>query len=90
MRKVNKRKIKKAKTLESRMVHKKRYSVGPFVQVKKSKKREINKKEKIHETLLKRKKITTTVNCFSLAVIKIPWYKKISRTFLSFFGHYYG
>lgn len=90
MKKVNKRKIKIAKTLERRMVHKKKYSVGPFVQVKRGKKKENSKKEKIHETLLKRKKITTTVNCFSLAVIKIPWYKKISRTFLGFFGHYYG
>ena len=45
----NKRRIIKAKTLEGRLVHRKKYTVGPFVQVtKKRKKRKSKKRKKTH------------------------------------------
>lgn len=80
---VNKRKIKKSRTLEGRRVHKKTKQeviekvkkdepIGAFVQVKKDEKDIIRK-----------------VSPFQLVVIKVPWYRKVMRSLMSLFGYYY-
>ena len=86
---INKRKIKKAKTLEKKLIHRK-YRVCPFVKVTKDMKKPKQKKynQVIRNILKNRKNIESTVGCFQLAVIKIPWYRKMARSFFGFFGYY--
>lgn len=74
-KKQNKRKIKIAKTLEGRYI-KKKYRVGKFIQViPKNKKRKQEKLQKVQKT---------SVSCFALVVVKIPWYKRAWRAIFGF------
>lgn len=55
-----------------------KFLVSPFVQVKP--KKEKNKKEK--------NKKHGTVGTFALAVVKVPWYKKLKRVIFGEYGYY--
>lgn len=91
MEEKNKRKICKAKTLQLTKAQKK-ITVGAFVQVnaERIRKAEIKKtKNSENEILTENKPKTNIVGQFQLVVIKLPWYKKIYRSFLGFLGLYY-
>lgn len=74
---VNKRKIKSAKTLERRMVHKK-FRVGPFVQVTKETKKARQKKTKIYSNRIrpKKSKLESTVRVLSVSHCKSSMVQK--------------
>lgn len=72
---INKRKIILYKTLENRYIHKKNIE-----------NKEVIKKETIEEEKIEKKNI---IGPFQLVVIKLPWYKKLFRSFLGFLGYYY-
>ena len=78
---LNKRKVGNYKTLEGRRIErkkvstdnlKKEYKISPFVQVKLGKG--------------KKQKKDITVTGFELVVVKIPWYRRIMREFMSYFA----
>lgn len=68
---INKRKIKYAKTLEKRMIRKK-FRVGPFVQVTKESKKRRQKKTKLYIDKIrpKKQKIESTVRVLSVSYCK--------------------
>ena len=74
---VNKRKIKSAKTLETRMVHKK-FRVGPFVQVTKENRKARQKKTKLYVNGIrpKKSKIESTVRVLSISHCKSAMVQK--------------
>lgn len=61
---------------------KKEFEVGPFVQVKPKK---ANKKR---EKKNKEYGAVGEVGSFALAVIKVPWYKKLKRAIFGGYGYY--
>ena len=74
----NKRKIKEYKTIEKRYIHKKN-AENIETQAEAT---NIEEKEKKEEK-------KNTISPFQLVVIKLPWYKKVFRSFMNFLGYYY-
>ncbi len=79
----NKRKIKKATTLQGRHIHKK------HVEVVNIEKNTMEKEEIKKDTKNEENKSSMAVGQFQLVVIKIPWYKKLIRSFMGFLGFGY-
>lgn len=86
---LNKRKIK---YIHGKFTHKK-IKIHPFVQVKVNCKKNNEKKQKKNKCAIldylkckNRNKYKNDVGCFQLAVIKVPWYRKIAKSFFGFLG----
>lgn len=79
---INKRKIKLNRAFEA----KKRYK-----KIKKVKQKNIIEPiGPFVQVKVEKKKSKINVSPFQLVVVKIPWYRKVLRSFMGWFGYYYG
>ena len=75
----NKRKINRCTSLNGTYIHKKMKE--QYIQ---------NNESNIDEDLPKKEPIfSNPVGAFQLVVVKLPWYKKLFRSFMGFFGFGY-
>lgn len=87
----NKRRIKNAKTLEARYVHKKTKINVQIAEENAIKVEESTNKdngENIVKIGQQTNKKPNVVGTFQLVVVKLPWYKKAWKSLIGFFGIY--
>ena len=82
---INKRRIKSFRSLENTYIHK--ITKTDDLNRDKEEKVEIIQEEKSKKDILvEENNFTSTVGPFQLVVIKLPWYKRLSRSIKSFLG----
>lgn len=84
----NKRKIKNRKTLEGRYL-KGKLKVEDINKFNNEVKEEKESKEAKKDVSVEKKEKSNKVGPFQLVVIKLPWYKRMVKSIIGFFGFGY-